>query len=83
MTWRNSVVLPTTRAPYNGRNEKKGRKIASTMGITIVGLLGIFYLNIKRNFITAQEAQEFLDQTRANGFRISQKLIDDMLGNLV
>lgn len=63
-------------------DEKKGRKIASNMGIRIIGLLGILYLNIKRNYIMKQEAQEFLDQARINGFRISQKLIDDMFGNL-
>lgn len=63
-------------------DEKKGRKIATNMGIRIIGLLGLLYLNIKRNHILKQEAQEFLDQARTNGFRISQKLIDEMFGNL-
>ncbi len=63
-------------------DEKKGRKIASNMGIQIIGLLGILYLNIKRAHISKQEAQEFLDRARTNGFRISQQLIDEMFGSL-
>ncbi|MBN2895126.1 MAG: hypothetical protein JXK05_04435 [Campylobacterales bacterium] len=63
-------------------DEKKGRKIATHMGITIIGLLGILYLNIKRAYISAEEARIFLDQVRENGFRISQKLIDEMFERL-
>lgn len=73
-----AIVLAKTKNLPLIIDEKKGRKIASAMGVTIVGLLGILYLNIKRSFITVQEGREFLDQARANGFRISQKLIDEM-----
>jgi uncharacterized protein len=59
-------------------DEKKGRKIATNMGIKIVGLLGILYLNIKRAHMSAEEGRTFLDQVRGNGFRISQRLIDEM-----
>lgn len=63
-------------------DEKKGRKIALNLGIKIIGLLGILYLNIKKDFITQQEAKEFLKNAKNDGYRISQKLIDDMFGSL-
>ena len=59
-------------------DEKKGRKIARGLQIEIIGLLGIVYLNIKKNHITKNEAEEFLHKAIKNGYRISQKLITDM-----
>jgi predicted nucleic acid-binding protein len=59
-------------------DEKKGRKIASQMGIRIVGLLGILYLNIKHEHLSQDEALAFLTAVRNDGFRISQALIDQM-----
>jgi predicted nucleic acid-binding protein len=59
-------------------DEKKGRKIASQMGIKIVGLLGIIYLNIKQLHLSTEEAKLFLQMVRDKGFRISQTLIDAM-----
>ena len=60
-------------------DERKGRKIAINMGLTITGLLGIVYLNVKKSFISKKEAKEFLDSAIADGYRISRLLIDDML----
>lgn len=62
--------------------EKKGRKIAQNLGIKVIGLLGILYLNIKKDFITQNEAKEFLEDAKNDGYRISQTLIDDMLESL-
>jgi predicted nucleic acid-binding protein len=59
-------------------DEKKGRKIAMKQGLEIIGLLGIVYLNIKKEFIGLEEAREFLDDALLHGYRISQKLIDGM-----
>jgi len=59
-------------------DERKGRKIAMNMGLTITGLLGIVYLNVKKSFISKKEAKEFLDSAIADGYRISRLLIDDM-----
>lgn len=59
-------------------DEKKGRKIAMKQGLEIIGLLGIVYLNIKKEFISLEEAREFLDDALVHGYRISQKLIDGM-----
>ena len=63
-------------------DEKKGRKIAMQQGLEIIGLLGIVYLNIKKSYITEQEAKAFLDDTLAHGYRISQKLVDNMFSKL-
>jgi len=63
-------------------DEKKGRKIASQMGIRIVGLLGILYLNIKHEHLSQDEALAFLTAVRNDGFRISQALIDGMFSAL-
>lgn len=63
-------------------DEKKGRKIAQNLGIKILGLLGVLYLNIKKGFLTPQEAEAFLARAQENGYRISQKLIDEMLESI-
>ena len=63
-------------------DEKKGRKIAMREGIKIIGLLGIIYLNIKREYISEAEAKKFLDDAIANGYRISTRLIDEMFSSL-
>ena len=59
-------------------DEKKGRKIAMRQGLEIIGLLGIVYLNIKKGFISKEEAKGFLDEALNHGYRISQQLIEGM-----
>jgi len=63
-------------------DEKKGRKIALNEGITIIGLLGIVYLNIKKGFISIEEAKRFLDDAVANRYRISKALVAEMFASL-
>ena len=63
-------------------DEKKGRKIAQNMNLKIIGLLGIVYVNIKKEFITQKDAKLFLDDAVNNGYRISQKLLDEMFENI-
>lgn len=63
-------------------DEKKGRKIAQNLQLRIIGLIGIVYLNIKKEFLSEVEAKKFFDEAIKNGYRINQKLIDDMLENL-
>jgi len=63
-------------------DEKKGRKIALREGIKIIGLLGVIYLNIKKGFISEEEAKGFLDDAVVNGYRISKTLVADMFTSL-
>jgi predicted nucleic acid-binding protein len=42
-------------------DEKKGRKIAVNMGVDIIGLLGIVYINIQLNKLSKNDAKKFLD----------------------
>jgi len=62
--------------------EKKGRKIALNYGLSVIGFLGILILNIKKEFITKEEALIFLNKIIKNGFRISNKLVNEMLENI-
>lgn len=60
-------------------DEKKGRKIALNLNITILGLLGVLYLNIIKKYATVDEVRDFLTKAKENGYRISSRLIEDML----
>lgn len=63
-------------------DEKKGRKIALNKGIKIVGLLGIVYLNVKKGYMTKDEARDFMQDALAHGYRISPALIEQMFERL-
>jgi len=63
-------------------DEKRGRKIAKGMGLKVIGLLGIVYLNAKKGFLTKSEANEFLESAIEHGYRISRKMVDDVLDEL-
>ncbi|HRF57841.1 MAG TPA: hypothetical protein PLV58_10650 [Campylobacterales bacterium] len=63
-------------------DEKKGREIAKNMGLKIIGLVGVVYLNIARGFLSVVEAKKFLELANANGFRISQRLVDGMFNSV-
>lgn len=63
-------------------DEKKGRKIALNKGIKIVGLLGIVYLNVKKEYMTKDEARDFIQDALAHGYRILPVLIEQMFSRL-
>jgi len=63
-------------------DEKKGRKVAKDLNLKIIGLLGILYLNYKRKFINKKEIEEFLNSAIENGYRVSEKLINDFFENI-
>lgn len=63
-------------------DEKKGRKIAVNLQIDIIGLLGIIYLNIKKQYISKNEAEQFLQNAIQQGYRINPKLIEDMFSQV-
>lgn len=58
-------------------DEKKGRKIAQTMHIDIIGLVGIIVALHRRNIIRSQEAISIIDEAQQIGFRLSDKLYND------
>ncbi|MGZ5209175.1 MAG: hypothetical protein ACXWB0_09175 [Sulfuricurvum sp.] len=60
-------------------DEKKGRKIAINQGLEIIGLLGILYLNVKREFLVKQQAIRLLEDIQTHGYRINKRIINDML----
>ena len=60
-------------------DEKKGRTIAKTMGLDIIGLLGVLILNAKREAITRAEAIEILNTIKHEKFRVSKKLEEHFL----
>ena len=55
-------------------DEKKGRGIAKSLGINIIGLIGIILQLIKTNEISKQEAIEIVKQVEDNNFRLSEGL---------
>jgi len=63
-------------------DEKKGRKIAKNMGIKVIGLLGVVYLNAKKGFLSKSQTREFLNKAISNGYRISNKMVEDVLSEL-
>jgi predicted nucleic acid-binding protein len=63
-------------------DEKKGRKIAKNLSINVLGLLGVLYLNVKKEFLKKDEVVMFLDDAQKNGYRISQQLIKEMIQSL-
>jgi predicted nucleic acid-binding protein len=63
-------------------DEKKGRKIALAQGLEIIGLLGIVYLNIRKGFLSKNDANLFLDEALHYGYRINLKLIETMFASI-
>ncbi len=63
-------------------DEKRGRKIAKEMDLKVIGLLGVIYLNVKKGFLTKDEASSFLEDAIEHGYRISRKMVDDILKEL-
>lgn len=59
-------------------DEKKGRKIALNLNLAILGLLGVLYLNIKKCHASIDEVKDFLQEAKKHGYRISDKLIENM-----
>ena len=63
-------------------DEKKGRKIARSLDLKIIGLLGVIYLNVKRGHLDRKEAEEFIESAMDHGYRISSALVEEMLQSL-
>lgn len=55
-------------------DEKKGRKIASNLGINIMGFLGLLLLNHKKKYLSEDEIIEVYYSAKKASFRVSQRL---------
>jgi len=55
-------------------DEKKGRKVAQYMGLTITGLAGLLILAVRKKTLTAVQAQVILDRAIQDGYRFSSSL---------
>ena len=55
-------------------DEKKGRNIAKSLNIPIIGLIGIILKLIDKKFIDKQKAIEIIQDIEINHFRLSDKL---------
>jgi len=60
-------------------DEKKGRKIASNMGINIMGFLGILLLNHKKKCLLEDEILEVYYLAKEANFRVSERLEEQFL----
>jgi len=58
-------------------DEKKGRKIAKDMGLSIIGLLGVLILNVKKGFISRDEAFSILSEIKKMKFRVAKRLEEE------
>ena len=56
-------------------DEKKGRKIATNLGINITGLLGLLLLNHKKGFLSASETLAVFAEIQEAGFYVSERLV--------
>jgi predicted nucleic acid-binding protein len=63
-------------------DEKKGRKIAKSMNIKIIGLLGVLIVNVKKGFLSQSEAIGILKQIKELKFRVAKRLEDSFLKQL-
>jgi predicted nucleic acid-binding protein len=55
-------------------DEKKGRKIASNLGINIMGLLGLLLLNYKKGHLPEDEVLKVYNSAKEASFRVGQKV---------
>ncbi len=55
-------------------DERKGRKIAQSQGVKVVGILGILIENYRQNCISAEECRYCFSLFKQNGLRISKAL---------
>jgi predicted nucleic acid-binding protein len=55
-------------------DEKKGRSIAKSLGVPIIGLVGIMIKLMEKKIILKARAIEIIDAVEANDFRLSEEL---------
>jgi len=55
-------------------DERKGRQIAISQGLDVIGVLGILIENYRLDYISFEEAHYFFNLFKRNGLRVSDKL---------
>lgn len=55
-------------------DERKGRKIATSQGVKIVGVLGILIQNYKQGFLSLEEVKLYFQIFKEQGLRVSVEL---------
>lgn len=55
-------------------DERKGRQIAISQGLDVIGVLGILVENYRLDYISFEEAHYFFNLFKRNGLRVSDKL---------
>lgn len=63
-------------------DEKKGRKVALSYGIDVLGLLGILEINLLKHKINHTELLYILDEFKQAGYRLSSTLEKEFLQSL-
>lgn len=63
-------------------DEKKGRKIAKNLGISIIGLLGVLYLCYSKKIVTRNDIDTIIEEALERGYRISNKLLQEFFDTL-
>jgi len=69
-----AIELARTKALPLIIDEKKGRKIAAQMGVTIIGFSGVLILACKLKVISSNEAIIILEKSIDSGYRLSNTL---------
>ena len=60
-------------------DEKKGRKIASNLGVNIFGFIGLLVLNYKKEMLTKQDTLDVFYKAKEQGFRVGMRLENEFL----
>ena len=60
-------------------DEKKGRKIASNLGLNIFGFIGLLVLNYKKEMLTKEDTLDVFYKAKEHGFRVGETLENEFL----
>ena len=59
-------------------DERKGRRVAVQMGVTITGTIGILVMAFDEHLINGDDVSKCIDSLRRNGIRLSEQLFDEV-----
>ena len=60
-------------------DEKKGRKIATNLGINIFGFIGLLVLNYKKEMLTKDDTLDIFYKAKKQGFMVGNNLENEFL----